>query len=91
MATKLGRIDSRTVTRETADLEPLYRERKLMVSLDAGGRFLEVWQKGLRRKFKATYAEIYNHAVMREMRSMERERRLEKAKKREERLRLRRA
>jgi hypothetical protein len=90
MATKLGKVDSRSITRETADHDGCYHER-LMVKLDAGGRYLEVWQKGRRRHFKVTYAEIFNHAVMREMRASERERRLEKKAKREERLRLRRA
>jgi hypothetical protein len=91
MATKLGKIDSRSVVRETADLEPLYRERKLMVSLDAGGRFLEIWEKGRRRRFKVAYSTVYGNAVNAAIYAAAREAKIEKQRKREERLRLRRA
>jgi hypothetical protein len=40
-----------------------------MVKLDANGRFLELWQKKKRRRLRVTYAEVFQHALMRDARA----------------------
>jgi hypothetical protein len=91
MVVKLGRIDSRPVVRETVDHYATRLDRHLMVKLDAGGRFLELWQKGRRTRYKVAYSTIFSQAVNAAMYLMERERRARKAEARKLRLKLRRA
>jgi len=81
MATKLGRLDSRSITRETVDRWSTYRD-PLMVKLDASGRFLELWQKKKRRRYRVTYAEVFQYAMMRDAHAAARERRLEREERR---------
>ncbi len=57
MTTKL----LRPVTRETADRDPVWG-RLLMVRLESGGRVLRIWQKGHRKKFTLTYADLWRFA-----------------------------
>jgi hypothetical protein len=58
MTVKLYAVDARRVVRETADFDPMYH-RRLMVSLDAGGRLLTIWQKGRRTRFSVPYSAIW--------------------------------
>lgn len=57
MATKLHR----PVTRETSDRDPVWG-RLLMVRLEEGGKMLRIWQKGRRKKFTVTYADLWRFA-----------------------------
>ena len=81
MATKLGKLDSRSITRETVDRWSTYRD-PIMVKLDANGRFLELWQKKKRRRFRVTYAEVFQHALMRDARAAVREKQRQREEKR---------
>jgi hypothetical protein len=90
MATKLGKLDSRAVTRETAADDPCYGKR-LMIRLEAGGRTMSIWQKNCRRKFVLTYADVFRLAFQIAAREGVREAKRIRAERRVERLKLRRA
>jgi hypothetical protein len=83
--TKLGQIDFRSITRETADRWSTYRD-PLMVKLDANGRFLELWQKKKRCHLPVTYAEVFQYALMRDAHAAVRERKREREERRKQRL-----
>ena len=57
MATKLNR----RVTRETAHRDPCYG-RTIMICLEEGGQLLRVWEKGRRKKYAITYADLWRFA-----------------------------
>ncbi len=76
MATKLNRA----VVRETADRDPCHG-RVLMVRLEEGGRVVKIWEKGRRRKFTVTFADIWRFAFQAYARA-EREERKQRRKKR---------
>ncbi len=57
MATKL----TRRVTRETASKDPCYG-RTIMICLEEGGQLLRVWQKGRRKKYALTFADLWRFA-----------------------------
>lgn len=56
MATKLGTIQSKAVTRET---KAAYQSRPIIVRLDAGGRLIRVKQKGQRKWHVATVEQLF--------------------------------
>lgn len=56
MATKLGGIQSKSVTRET---KATYQGRPIIVRLEAGGRLIRVKQKGQRKWHTATVEQLF--------------------------------
>src|ERR1700757_2205962 len=58
---KMAAKITRRVVRETDTLDPNYHET-LMVSLEPGGKFMLIWQKGRRKKFKITYESVWSRA-----------------------------
>ncbi len=75
---------SRPVTRETNDRDPVWG-RILMVRLEEGGRMLRIWQKGRRKKFSVTYADLWRFAFQAYAKAALAERKAAKAARRAER------
>lgn len=64
---------NRPVTRETADVDPIWHDR-LMVRLEAGGRVLRVWRKGRRTRYTLTYADLWRWAYQQAARAAQADR-----------------
>ncbi len=58
MATRLGTVTAKAVTRLTADVDPVWRV-PLMVRIDPGGRFLVIWQRNRRTQYRIPYSAIW--------------------------------